>query len=197
MKTIPRPFFNSIQKSGFGVLLAASWLAISPAARATPDLVVDTFDTASSASAWVKWWGSAPQTYTWDGTVDANGNASSGSLKVTVDFNLASYGGDNQFAAVRGFPTMDGGKYTNLVFDLLWDQSSPRRTSDFGWFEPMLENQDYSQTSLTPFGVPTAPGWIHVVLPINPTAPALATIRGLGLKMWSGDAAAGFTGRAT
>jgi len=197
MKTTSRSFFKFMSKPGCGVLLAASCLAISPAAQATPDLIIDTFDTASSASAWSRWWGNAPQTYTWDGTVDAAGNANSGSLKVTVDFNLAAYGGENQFAAVRGFPTMDGGKYTNLVFDLLWDQSSPRRTSDFGWFEPMLENQDYSQTSLTPFGVPTAPGWIHVVLPINPTAPALSTIRGLGLKMWSGDPAAGFTGRAT
>ncbi|HUR45924.1 MAG TPA: hypothetical protein VMZ27_08640 [Candidatus Saccharimonadales bacterium] len=196
MNTSPA-FTSYLKKTALPLLLAASWLSSPGVATATDDYVVDTFDSAASASGWSRWWGSAPQTYTWDGTVDANGSATSGSLKVTVDFNRASYGGDNQFAAVRGFPVMDGAKYSNLVFDILWDPSSPQRADDFGWFEPMLRNSDYSQNNLPPFGVTKTPGWIHVVLPINPAAPKLSTVTGVALKMWAGDATAGFTGRAT
>jgi hypothetical protein len=167
-------------------------------ARAADDYVVDTFDSSGSAGQWSRWWGSAGQSFAWDGAVDANGNANSGSLKVTINFNLASYSGDNQFAILRPFPTVvAGSEYTNLVFDLLWDQGSPRNASDFGYMEPGFRNQDYSQNWLTPFNVPTTTGWQHIVLPINPAASKIDTINGVVLKMWSGNASSGFTGTTT
>ncbi|MDB6034797.1 MAG: hypothetical protein JWM16_5135 [Verrucomicrobiales bacterium] len=188
---------NRLRTRGLARLLlsAAALLALDSSLRAASDITIDTFDTSASAAQWSKWWGAAPQTYEWDGTVDADGSASSGSLKVTINFNLASYGGDNQFSALRPFSTVEGSQYTNLVFDLKWDQASPRRQGDFGFLEPGFRNQDYSQNVLTPFAVSTNQGWIHVVLPINSTAPKIDTINGLFLKMWSGDPA-GMTGKA-
>jgi hypothetical protein len=176
---------------------ASALLLVSTGVRAADDIVVDTFDTADTAAQWSRWWGAALQTYEWDGTVDADGSATSGSLKVTVEFDLAAHGGDNQFAALRGFSLVDGSQYTNLVFDLLWDQSSPRRSfGDFGFLEPGFRNQDFTQNWLPGFAVSTNPGWMRIVLPINPNAPKIETITGIVLKMWSGQAP-GFTGRAT
>src|SRR5262249_20196639 len=118
-------------------------------------------------------------------------------LKVTVQFNLAAYGGDNQFAALHNFGSLDGSQYTNLVMDILWDPSSPQRPfGDFGYLEPGLRNLDYTVNWLRPLTVPTNGGWIHLVLPINPNAPKIDTVSGVVLKMWSGDPMSGQTGTA-
>jgi hypothetical protein len=179
-------------------LAAATWLANPSRAIAAEDIVIDTFDTADTAANWSRWWGAAAQTYEWDGAVDADGSANSGSLKATVQFDLATYGGDNQFAALRSYTQVNGSQYTNLVFDLLWDQASPRRSSgDFGYMEPGFRNQDWTQNWLPGFAVSTNPGWIRITLPINPNAPKIDTINGVVLKMWAGQAPGGFTGTAT
>src|SRR5258706_310309 len=67
----------------------------------------------------------------------------------------------------------------------------------YGYLEPGFRNQDYSQNWLPGFSIPTTPGWIHVVLPINPNAPKIDTIAGVVLKMWSGDSTWGQTGTTT
>ena len=174
-------------------VLSAVLLGASPS-YAADDILIDNFDT-DTAGQWTRWWGAAQQTYEWDSTVDASNNVASGALKVTVQFDLATHTGDNQFASQRGFPVTEGSQYTNLVFDLLWDQSSPRRTSDFGFLEPGFRNSDFSQNWLPGFAVSTNPGWMRITLPINPTAPKIDTINGVVLKMWSGGAG-GFTGPA-
>jgi hypothetical protein len=138
---------------------AAALLLATTGARAADDIVIDTFDTAETSGTWVRWWGSALQTYEWDGTVDAEGSATSGSLRATIQFDLAAYGGDNQFAVRRDFSQVDGSQYTNLVFDLLWEPTSPRRSfGDFGFLEPGFRNQDFTQNWLPGFAVSTNPG---------------------------------------
>src|SRR5262245_30881054 len=109
--------------------------ALSSPAQPT-NFIINEFDTADEATGWIRWWGAAQQLYEHDATVDADNDAGSGSLKATIAFNLASYGGDNQFSLVRRFPQIDGSVYTNLAFDIRWDPSSPVRPSgDHGWFE--------------------------------------------------------------
>ncbi len=171
------------------------------------DAIIDTFDSADEVAAWSRWWGAASQTYEFDPSVDANNNVASGSLKATIGFDLAANAGDNQFALIGGFPgsaTLDGTKFTNLVFDLKWDPSSPpRSTGDFGVLEFGFRKADFSQLWL----IPTSPitlttnmvngGWLHVVAPIDPTAAGLDQITGVVLKMWSGDPVSGQTGTAT
>jgi hypothetical protein len=178
--------------------LLAGLLASAGSVVAAEDITLNTFATSDEAALWRKWWGAAGQTYEFDASKDADGNPNSGALKATIDFNLATYGGDNQFAVLREFPVVEGSKYTNLVFDLFWDPASPQRPwGDFGGLEPGFRNQDFSQNWLPGYAVPTTPGWQRVVLPINPTAPKIDTINGVVLKMWSGDASWGQTGTAT
>lgn len=176
----------------------AGLLSAAGTATAAEDITLNTFATADEAALWRKWWGAAGQTYEFDATKDANGNPNSGALKATIQFNLAANGGDNQFAVLREFTLTEGSKYTNLVFDLFWDPSSPQRPwGDFGGLEPGFRNQDFSQNWLPGYNVPTTPGWQHVVLPINPNAPKIDTINGVVLKMWSGASDWGQTGTAT
>src|SRR5881628_2200802 len=126
----PRAFshVHSVRRGGVGFWPVVALLAAAGGLQAADDFVINTFDTAVEASQWSRWWGSAMQTYEWDGAVDADSNPNSGSLKVTVQFNVAAYGGDNQFAALRSFGSLDGSQYTNLVMDLLWDPGSPQRS---------------------------------------------------------------------
>src|SRR5262245_46354640 len=82
-----------------------------PEGRAADDIILNTFDLDSEVAQWARWWGAAGQTYEFDGTVDADGNPNSGSLKATIRFDLAAYGGDNQFALLRSFSLTDGSQY--------------------------------------------------------------------------------------
>jgi hypothetical protein len=201
MKDRRRTFFTLFQGAA---LVGAMLLGSSIQAQ---DLIVDRFDSPDEALGWTRWWGAADQTYEWNGTVDANNDPNSGSLMASINFNLATYGGDNQFAVVGGFPdgaTLDGTTFTNLVFDLKWDPSSPKRSfGDFGALEFGFRASDYSQIWLapvSPLAVPTVTtnnGWLHVVAPIDPTAKGIDHITGVVLKMWSGDPSWGQTGTAT
>jgi hypothetical protein len=171
----------------------------------TPDYVIDNFDDPNEAYSWSSWWGSAIQDYEWDGTVDVNTNASSGSLIGIIDFDLAAYGGDNQFAAVRYFSdadgnrqTLDGTLYTNLVFDLRFATNSAQSGGNFGYFEYGLVPTDYSQIPLGAVTVQATNGnWVHVVAPIDPTVPKIDAVFGVWIKLWSGDASSGMTGETT
>ncbi|HEX7859471.1 MAG TPA: hypothetical protein VF773_04040 [Verrucomicrobiae bacterium] len=185
------------------LLLTAATFAATFTQAQTPDFIVNNFDTEDEAAAWSRWWGAAEQTYSFDPTVDANNNAASGSLKVSVEFDRAAYGGDNQFATQGAFPenaTVDGSQYTNLVFDLRWDPASPKRAGgDFGFLEIGFRKADFSQLWLPSLTVPAtaADGWIRVTLPINPGAAGVDQLTGIALKMWSGDANTGFIGTST
>ena len=108
------PFF--CRKKLLAVAVTTLALTTQPTiCRATEDLVVNAFNAAAEAAGWVRWWGAAPQEYEFDSAVDADGNPASGSLKVSVTFDRAAYGNDNQFATIRGFTALDASKYKNLM----------------------------------------------------------------------------------
>lgn len=186
--------------------LVAAALVLCAASHAQ-DVVVDSFDSADESLGWQKWWGSAPQTYEFDASVDAKNNAASGSLKATIQFDVAQYTGDNQFALVGSFPdgaTLNGTQYKTLAFDIKWDPTSPQRPfADFGALDFGFRKSDFSQIWLTPASpltitaVTTNNGWLHVEAPIDPTLPGLSAITGIVFKMWSGDPSWGQTGVAT
>jgi hypothetical protein len=179
-------------------VLAGLALACAGAQTLAQDLIINTFDSEDEAT-WRRWWGSAGQFYEFDPSVDANGNANSGSLKATIDFDLAAYGGDNQFAVLHDFTggTVDGTKYTNLVFDLRWAASSPKNTAgNFGYLEYGFRNPDWSQTWLGGMSVTAGDTWVTVKAAINPATPKIDALSGVVLKMWSGGGG-GLTGQAT
>ena len=180
------------------LLAAVASLALNANAQ-VPDLILNTFDTADEAGSWARWWGAAPQVYAHDATVDAAGNPNSGSLKATINFNLATYGGDNQFAVLRSFPVQNASVYTNLSFDLRWDPDSPKRPSgtDHGYLEYGFRVNGFNQSWLGGRAIPTDGQWIHFDIPIPPTLPNIGTAAGVVLKMWAGNAGNNLTGTAT
>ncbi len=188
--------------AGLALLSGLGLIAAAGQGLAQDDYIIGRFDADTDASQWSRWWGSAPQTYEWDATVDAANDPASGSLKVTVDFDLAAYAGDNQFAAQGNFPNgevLDGTKYTKLDFDIRFDPSSPQNTDgNFGNLEYGLGPSDWSQIGLGSLAVPTTPAneWIHVSAPIDPATAKLDAIARVWLKIWSG-AAGGLTGTTT
>jgi formylglycine-generating enzyme required for sulfatase activity len=161
-------------------------------------LSLNRFNEASEASQYTRWWGDAPQTYQHDASVDVAGNPASGSLKVTVNFNLAAYGDENQFAAVRRFAEpIDGTKVVALEMDVLWHPNSPKRPSeDFGSFEVGFQFSDWTWHVLAEVAIPTSPGWIRITAPVNPALPNLDQVQGVFFKMWSGYPDWGQTGTA-
>lgn len=181
-----RPWLRALLAAAAGMALS---LPVSVGAQ--EDYVVSRFDTDTDATGWVRWWGAAGQAYEFDGSVDAAGSASSGSMKATVDFDFGTFGTDNQFAVRADFPggaTLDGTVYTNLTFKLRWSASSPKNSGDnYGYLEYGFRNSDWSQTFLGGQNITAGDSWITVNAPIAPTLSKLEAISGVVLKLWSGN----------
>jgi hypothetical protein len=186
--------------SATAIMMAASYSV------SATQIITHRFNTASTVNNWTRWWGSAPATNAFDASMDMAGNLASGALKVSVGFNYASYGGDNQFA-IRGALSGDGNlnglvvdanAYDRLEFDLYWDPNSPTRvgTGDYGGLDVGLVPTDYSQVWFPNFAVTNAGSWTHVVLSITNMTGSLTNIGGVVLKMWSGNASSAQTGTA-
>jgi hypothetical protein len=176
-------------------------------AKAAEDPITFRFNDASTKNNWVKFWGSAYQTNEFDATRDAGGNPASGSLKVTANFDFATFGGDNQFA-IRGAlggnndinsKVVDATLYDRLEFDLYWDPASPTRLAgDHGTLEAGLVPPDYSQVMFPGVAIPIVDGWQHFSLPISSLDQTkISQVGALIFKMWAGNADNALTGTAT
>lgn len=199
LRGIRFPTARSVHRWAAALILTTAVTASLPQATAADNLVMSVFPDEESAGAWSRWWGAAPQLYEFDGQVNAGPDTDTGSLKATIEFDLAAYGGDNQFA-LQGALTepINAALYTNLVFEVMWDPNSPKRPSgDFGNLEYGLRNADFSQTQLGSLNIPgDTTGWLRIGAPIAASLPKLQDVTGIYLKMWSGDPASGQTGTA-
>lgn len=179
--------------------LAVSLLAAGASLPAmSADTIVYKFNDASE-STFSRWWGAAIQTYEHDAAVDVDNDANSGAQKIIVAFDLAAYGGDNQFASQFNFPsTIDARAYTNLTFDVRFDPASPSRAAgDYGWLEFGLGPSDFSQIGLGASGVPVSNGnWYRISVPLVATVPKMDSIARFWVKIWSGGSD-GLTGTST
>lgn len=153
-----------------------------------------TFDSDSSISSFVNWWG-VTTTFQWVSD-DADENPDSGSVQYNVPFTGIK---DDQFmtfftiAGRWGWDngtTIDASSYTNLSFDIKVDpSSSPRKDySDFGVLEVGIVS--YGWIASPAVGSVTLPlsatnGWMHFSLPISSGLSGLDTVVGFYLKMWS------------
>jgi hypothetical protein len=167
-----------------------------------PPDYVNSFDTGDSINGWTHWWGNATETREFDPALDADGNANSGSMKVSVPYSRSN--GDNQFSmwgSFSGTPgtwnqPLDGTFYTNLAMDIYWDPSSPTRpaTGDYGndfRYGFAVGAPVYGQISFNNHTViaPADVGhWFHVSSPIDLAAvgPNITNIVGIWIKMWTG-----------
>jgi hypothetical protein len=188
------------------LLKPTNWLCAAIGLIAIPvsaqqQKVVQRFNTTAVTNGWSRFWGSAPQTRTFDPTMDVANNLASGALKVTAGFNYTNYGGDNQFALRYNLSgdgnlsglVVDATKYDRLEFDLYWDPTSPTRTNgDWGGLDVGLVPTDYSQIWFNDFAITNVGVWTHISLPITTNMSGnlnnLTNVGGVVIKMWAGDA---------
>jgi hypothetical protein len=150
---------------------------------ATYDL---TAEGTNQAALCVNLWGSAPQTYTLDGSMDANTNAASGAEKVVVTMNGQ---GNDQFVSKFGFAETNSALFTNVEFDVFWDTSSPQNCW-YGPYCPFYGHLDFGFTTPTStdiydslnIAIADAGHWLHVVRPIQTGE----QVNGILLKMYCG-----------
>ncbi|MBE0543767.1 MAG: hypothetical protein IH623_20675 [Verrucomicrobia bacterium] len=180
---------------------AAVALALAASAsfsRAQNTNPTNTFDTAASTASFVQWWGGggAGATMTWDETMDAANDPTSGSVRYEVNF-IGNAGEQfmtfftiaNRWGWDGGY-TLDATTYTNLSFDLKIDPSSGQRVNanDYGWLEIGLVTfvTDWGQTYLPGRAIPlSATGWTRFDYPLNPTLSNIDKVVGFFIKMWS------------
>src|SRR5437867_3549001 len=109
---------------GWAVAVPGALLLAWTPGQAQSDGVINRFDSASEVSQWRFDFGAVTHTTTFDSTMDANGNAASGSMMVVLGFN-AALGGDNKGAYTHDlFPGLDGTTFSSLQMDVRVDSSS-------------------------------------------------------------------------
>jgi glucuronoarabinoxylan endo-1,4-beta-xylanase len=124
---------------------------------------------------WGNWFGSAFQSLVWDSANDASNNPSSGSMKITANFN-GQGSIPNQFEVYDGFngitPALNGLQYTNFQCDVRFAKGSATVNNTFGHLEfgiAVGSGQDY-------FGSVDVPSsntnWVHVSILLNATTDA-------------------------
>jgi len=161
-------------------LVGLALLALPVSIRlAQADEIVNRFDSAAEVGQWRFDFGIAATTWTYDATDDANGNPLSGSMRVTVPFNEATYGpsGNNKAALTtdRWYPGLDGANYSSLQFDIRIDpDSAPDAFGLNGYFTMAIRNTD-NYNYINQFGdnvgvswkTTMANGWRHVSVPLT------------------------------
>jgi hypothetical protein len=166
----------------------------------------NTFGASSSIAGWDYWsYGDAAisETISWDGTMDASNNPSSGSMKIAATSSNGTY---NQ-AAFRGTfsGTTDNGGYTDyntfingtnyafLDMDINVAASSPSSGGNYGSFQLGFYtggSGPNQYTGLTVYNyTATTTGWVHIHAPINSTTlgGGLGYITGIWIQDNQGD----------
>ncbi len=158
-------FFIFLAVMGLGMRLPAQTVCVvdqfNPSGIGT-----NSYANGCIGNVWGNWFGSAFQSLAWDSTSDASNNASSGSMKITANFN----GNNNQFEVYdfNGIcPPVNGMQYTNFQCDVRFDPSSAVVNNTFGHLQfgiAVGSGQDYFGSVDVPAG---NNGWVHVSLPID------------------------------
>src|SRR3989442_8686972 len=187
---------SSIVKRGLK-LAALGLLALPVSIGLAADVIINNFDTASEVGQWRFDFGGVTHTESFDPAMDSNGNAASGSMKVTLSFNPV-LGGDNKGAYTRDafFPGMDGSQFSSLQFDLKIDPASALDAfGNNGFFSLALRNTDnYNYVQQFGDNVRSADGWRHIV--VSPLVPPDEAIRALTWQLYGGPSQ-NITGQGT
>jgi hypothetical protein len=184
--------------TGMLATLALATFSMSGQAQTT-NFMVYNFDTDQVSGVWANWFGGYFQSATWDSTVDAGSNPSSGSMQVNLNCS-----GSDQYVLwdnlTPGYSADMVTTFTNLSFDIRYDASSAVRTNagtgdgstgvgslDYGYMQ-VGASKSWDQEWYYYFAVPATNGlgqpntnWTHISIPINQQTvlnqyPQLATI---------------------
>src|SRR5216683_2368603 len=140
--------------------LAGVALAIGPASA---QIVLNRFDTDAEVSNWRVDFGGVAHSAVFDGTMDADGNITSGSMKVTLTFDT-TLGGNNKGAYTRNInPALDGAVLQRLQMDVYVDPASTMDAfGNYGYFSLVVRNGPfYTYNSLVNANLTPAGQWIH------------------------------------
>ena len=126
---------------------------------------INQFNSAAEVSQWRFDFGGVSHTAEFDPTLDANGNGTSGSMKIILGFNTA-LGGENKAAYTRDafFPGVNGAEFSGLQMDLRIDAgSAPDAFGNNGFFSLAIRNTDnYNYVQQFGDNVRSADGWRHI-----------------------------------
>src|SRR6267142_131735 len=122
-------------KKLFAVLVTETAMLVATSTRAATPLddtvnFTNAFDNAASIASWIYWYGNGSNndSMTWDSTMDAATNPSSGALLFETTFpassQLAFFGTFHNGGHYDTGFTHDATKYTNVVVDIHVDPSS-------------------------------------------------------------------------
>jgi hypothetical protein len=158
----------------------------------------NSFDDATSVASWIYWYGLGYSNakMTWDSTMDAQSNANSGALEVSLPFGTNGdqgvwFGTFHNGGAYDNATIYDGTKFTNITFDVHVDPSSPLSPSgDFGVLLVGLIRQGTPSGGTFDPNSPTIPasatnGWVHLNQTIDQTGAGLDTVEGVNFKYTS------------
>src|SRR5258708_3054456 len=140
--------------------LAGVALAIGPASA---QVVLNRFNTDAEVSNWRFDFGGVAHSAIFDATMDADGNAASGSMKVTLTFD-STLTNNNKGAYTRNInPALDGALLQRLQMDVFVDPASVRDAfNNFGYFSLVVRNGSMFTYNTQTSGNLTPPGqWIH------------------------------------
>lgn len=137
-------------------------LVVSAAFSAQAEFILNTFDSASELIAQDNDWNGGSATLTWDGTVDAGGSASAGSLHVTCPYqNIGNGWQEFQVGRNIPWPYINLSSYINIEFDIKVDTAHSFR--DFGgdWGMGQIIIQTWDWTPLSSVTITNNTGWQH------------------------------------
>jgi hypothetical protein len=182
---------------------AALASAVNPAscfAQGAPPQIdyTNSFDDATSVASWIFWYGLGFNNtkMTWDPTMDAQSNANSGALEVSLPFGTNGdqavwFGTFHNGYGYDGTTILDGTKFTNITFDVHVDPSSPLSPAgDFGVLQVGLVRQGWANGGTFDPNSPVIPasatnGWVHLSQTIDQTAAGLDAVAGVDFKYTS------------
>ena len=148
---------------------------------------INQFNSASEVGQWRFDFGQVSHTAEFDATMDANGNASSGSMKIILGFNTA-LAGENKAAYTRDafFPGVDGAEFSGLQMDVRIDPGSAVDAfGNNGFFSLAVRNTDgYNYVQQFGDNVRSADGWRHINA--SPLTAPYEAIRAITWQLYGG-----------
>lgn len=178
-------------------LLASPARTWAQGAAPTSDYT-NTFNDITSVKSWIYWYGLGYNNtaMTWDGTMDAATNSSSGSLMVSMPFAATGdqavwFGTFHNQYGYDGTTVYDGTKFTNITFDIHVDPASPLSANgDYGSLQLGLVQQGWKNGGTFYGSGVTIPGaasnrWVRLSQTIDQTSAGLDAVAGVDFKYTS------------
>ena len=175
--------FMALAVGAAGLVPTATSRAQAPAPTSS---YTNTFDNAASVASWIYWYGLGYNNtqMAWDGTMDAEGNAGSGSLQVSLPFGASGdqgvwFGTFGNHSGYDNSVTYDGSKFTNITVKIhVPPGTAVNASGDFGTLQFGLVDHNWSHGG-TFYGsgltIPASAtnGWVTLDQPVDLTDPLL------------------------